>query len=90
MSSVVAVCKSNKHSSWYQECGCAIPRPLMELEREQLGSEDSQRVVDSWGRLLRKYLGIRRIQQIFAACGAALRDQNRQALNRTSRVFSKQ
>ena len=65
-------------------------RVLMEPEREQLGTEDSQRVADSWGRLLRKYLGIRRLQQIFAATGQALRDQSRQALDRTSRLFPKQ
>jgi hypothetical protein len=65
-------------------------RALMEPEREQLGSEESQRIADSWGRLLRKYLGIRRLQQIFAATGQALRDQSREALDRTLRVFPKQ
>jgi hypothetical protein len=57
----------------------------MEPERELLGTEDAQRVVDSWGRLLRKYLGIRRLQQIIPLGGAAdLRDNNRHSLDRIS------
>jgi hypothetical protein len=65
-------------------------RGWMEPEREQLGSEESQRIADSWGHLLRKYLGIRKLQQISSATGTALRDQNREALDRRSRLFPKQ
>jgi hypothetical protein len=59
-------------------------RVLMEPEREQPGSEESQRNGETWGRLLRKYLDIRRIQQIIPLRGAALQDLNRQALERIS------
>ena len=49
--------------------------------------EPAQQLVDCWARLLRKYLGLRRLQQIFSTPGQALQQYEASARNRVASIY---
>ena len=48
------------------------------------------RAANAWWRLLRKYLGIRKLQVLWNAIGTALQDYEREARDRVASVYPRQ
>ena len=64
-----------------------VPQLWRRLVRGYLFLQASQAIALKWGRLLRTYFGIRRLQLVFHTTGSALQDVSDAARQRARRIY---